>query len=123
VLCRADGAVLLVRRPARGLLAGMWTFPGKEIGPADDAAEAVREVAASHGTVLSPPRHVGDVEHTFSHRRERYLCHELSIEPASQPGSAGTVWVGADRSALALSRAQQRVHALAFADAATPSGA
>ncbi|HSJ10388.1 MAG TPA: A/G-specific adenine glycosylase [Longimicrobiales bacterium] len=118
VLRRADGAVLLVRRPARGLLAGMWTFPGLELAPADVVEDAVRALAASHGTALSAPRHIGDVEHTFSHRRERYICHELAIEPTSEPGA--TVWLGADRSKLTLSRAQQRVHALAFAAATTP---
>ena len=37
--------VLLRRRPAGGLLGGMWEVPGEEVGAASQAARAAREVA------------------------------------------------------------------------------
>lgn len=61
VVVRADGALLLVRRPLHGLLGGLWEFPGDPL-PAGVAALAAKR----SGTPL------GHVTHTFSHKRVSY---------------------------------------------------
>jgi len=111
VLRRADGDVLLVRRPAHGLLAGMWTFPGTEITHDADATRACGQLAQQLGLDVNGAAPLGDIEHVFSHRRERYRCVMLDV--TTSPDTVG-VWVGEDRSGLALPRAQQRIHSLAF---------
>jgi len=53
----SEGAVLLVRRPDKGMLGGMRALPGGDWG---DAPEAAPPVPACW-------RHVGTVEHVFTH--------------------------------------------------------
>ncbi|PXA84088.1 A/G-specific adenine glycosylase [Nostoc sp. 3335mG] len=53
----SEGAVLLVRRPDKGMLGGMRALPGGEWG---ENAEAAPPVSARW-------RHVGTVEHVFTH--------------------------------------------------------
>jgi A/G-specific adenine glycosylase len=119
ILRAADGRVLLQRRPPTGLLAGLWSFPGRELRPGEDAAAAAREIASELTGRAHDAAHLGDIEHVFSHRRERYLCHTSAFEPGTGRRPPGT-WLGVDPSALALPRAQQKIHALAFASATCP---
>jgi A/G-specific adenine glycosylase len=134
ILRRADGRVLIERRPDSGLLAGLWQLPGVELtnapaarevagsaatasGDAAAAAEraavaAVLELAGSYGSVEvgSAHRHLCTVEHTFSHRRERYVCMLIEILPHHARAATGTRWIGsAGHSKFALPRAQQRI--------------
>jgi A/G-specific adenine glycosylase len=124
VLRAPDGRVLVVRRPATGLLAGLWSFPGRELphapaAPAEAArlaAGLARELVGS--AVASEPVHIGIVAHTFSHRREVYHCHLVGVasQALSQPSrpspAAERAWIGSSRGDLTLPRAQQKVHEL-----------
>jgi A/G-specific adenine glycosylase len=113
VLVDDERRTLLVRRTST-LLHGMWTFPGIVVEDAADAHDAVLRIAADWAVIDSAPTALGTVEHTFSHRRERYACW---LVPVSHTGS-GTpheVWIGEDAGSHALSRAQQRIHTLARA--------
>lgn len=75
---RADGAVLLVRRPDRGLLGGMLGFPGSEW--AETPAEAPPPFAADW-------REIGEVRHTFTHFHLRLKV--LAAKGASGPLAEG----------------------------------
>jgi len=64
-LCERGGLLLVVRRPAHGLLAGMWDFPSFDLAQDDDAravlARGVRVELGLQGDVgdaLSEVRHV-----------------------------------------------------------------
>ena len=82
--------VLVVQRPARGLLAGLWEFPA--IGQPNGYA------------------HVGVVTHTFTHKRIHYQVF-FSTSRAELPG----VWTPVrDLGKLAFSKAQRRVAMLAL---------
>jgi A/G-specific adenine glycosylase len=108
-----DDRVLLQRREASGLLAGMWSFPASEVPHAVDAPHRVLAIARSLCDVSDdPPLELGHVEHTFSHRRERYHCHVVAAVSSDVTG-ADVAWIGHDRSRYALPRAQQRIHDLA----------
>jgi A/G-specific adenine glycosylase len=70
VIVRRRGRVLLVRRPAEGLLAGFWELPG---GPsAAGAAAALKRrtgLLAADGSGLSAPADALLLTHDFSHFR------------------------------------------------------
>jgi A/G-specific adenine glycosylase len=109
-----DARVLLQRRPASGLLSGMWNFPAGELPRDAEAAQVAWAVARALCDVSdAAPCELGHVEHTFSHRRERYHCYVVAAASSDVTGG-DVVWVGQDRSRYALPRAQQRIHDLVF---------
>ena len=64
------GRILAVRRPERGLMAGLWELPGGEISSDEKAGDRVHAVLAERvGLVARNPEPVGRVEHLFTHRR------------------------------------------------------
>ena len=127
VIRSPDDRLLIVRRGESGLLAGMWCFPGVEIGSTDgrpatvtsNLATAGAARAADHASTLArslvdtaaPAVPLGIVEHAFSHRRERYHCFLIDATAVTRGADIG--WVG-ERSGHALPRAQQRIRALAL---------
>lgn len=77
---RHEGAVLLRRRPPRGLLGGMMEFPGTEWGPAFDADACV-----------FPPgrrRHAGEVRHAFTHFGLTLQVYVVDAASADAPADA-----------------------------------
>jgi A/G-specific adenine glycosylase len=84
---RADGAVLLRRRPPKGLLGGMSEVPGS----AWDEA---------HGAAASPPFAAGwtkvaaTVEHTFTHFHLSLAVRRADVAP-NAPAPAGHWWAPA----------------------------
>jgi A/G-specific adenine glycosylase len=109
VLVRDDGAVLLARRPADGLLGGLWEFPGE---PFPDAVAALVEQAdrdESSTPSLEP------VTHTFSHKRVTYRPELFRLAAGPEAGGTGqaadgTSWTTLDRiDDYALPVAQRRI--------------
>jgi A/G-specific adenine glycosylase len=115
--------VLLLRRPERGLLAGLWTFPADEPRGSERASAAARRVARSLLPQATFPRarRAGSVEHTFSHRREVYELFlfrlpgdgpAASALPVGEPacGATETAWgLLDDLSAFVMPRGQQGI--------------
>lgn len=62
VALRADGSVLLERRPESGVWGGLWCLP--EFDTATAARAFIRESLATRGT---EPRHLSAFEHAFTH--------------------------------------------------------
>lgn len=113
VLRDARGRVLLVRRPAKGLLAGMWELPGRaaEAGaaPEDAALEAARAASGTQDVALMSDEVVLTVRHTFSHRIEHYHAYEMAGTFRLR-ATAARAWYSRDRRAeFAIPRAQQRL--------------
>ena len=75
------GRVLLVQRPLRGLLGGMWEFPGGERhGRGRRRGALADRVWDTVGLEVAVLEKLGMVEHVFSHRRLRlhvYRCAYL----------------------------------------------
>ena len=64
------GKILAVRRPEKGLMAGLWELPGGEIGPKDEAKNRLEEILLSAvGLEIRDAQSVGRIEHVFTHRR------------------------------------------------------
>ena len=85
------GRVLLVRRPEKGLLAGMWEFPSVEVGhapastPADPTPAALHNLA-SLGLSGDSVARLPSVRHAFTHLRATY--HPVVIQ--CDPGRTNT---------------------------------
>ena len=109
----ADERVLITRRAERGLLARMWNFPAIEMEPAARAEHAtlvlLRRLTRRSG---KDARVIGTIEHTFSHRRERYICMLVRVNAPTPAARGEHAWIGADAAAYALPRAQRRIHQL-----------
>jgi len=94
VALRADGFVLLRRRPPRGLLGGMsevpttaWTHDFAEARALDDAPDLERK--------LGWRRIPGVVSHTFTHFPLELLVFMVKV-PKGTPAPEGTRWVALD---------------------------
>ncbi len=68
-LAGRDGALLLVRRPARGLFAGLWAPPSVELPPGEDPRRALAAAARrDHELSLQVGEEVAACERTLTHR-------------------------------------------------------
>lgn len=76
------GKYLLAQRPAHGLLAGLWEFPGGPARENETLEEAVeRECFEKLGIVVTVGEKLGVVQHTYSHFRvtlHAYTCRHVS---------------------------------------------
>jgi A/G-specific adenine glycosylase len=99
--------LLIVRRGDTGLLARLWNFPG--IASSAGSLQTLLQQLSVAGT--HAVREIGTIEHTFSHRRERYTCFLMRVPfvPAIYGQHA---WITGDTAGYALPRAQQRIHAM-----------
>ncbi len=91
-LTRPDGALLLQRRPPKGLLGGMMELPGTPWRPAPwGEAEALAHAPPLAGGAWR--QLPGQVSHTFTHFHLELL---VSVGRGAAPASAPARWVAAD---------------------------
>jgi len=59
---------LIARRPSKGLLGGLWEFPGGKLEEGESHAEAlVREIREELGCDVIATRKCGDYRHAYTH--------------------------------------------------------
>jgi len=106
---------LVVRRPSRGLLGGLWELPSFELGSFDSLEAAVRERT---GLRVEVGRELGVVRHVFSHRTLTLVlkhCSPLDRRatappPLSTSDDMEARWCSdADLAELPISRLMQKV--------------
>lgn len=85
VAVRADGAVLLRRRPPKGLLGGMSEPPGGDWGAAGTIAEVAPPVVGRWRRIATP------VVHVFTHFRLELTVMRGDV-PLATPAPAGHWW-------------------------------
>ncbi|PKN98709.1 MAG: A/G-specific adenine glycosylase [Chloroflexi bacterium HGW-Chloroflexi-4] len=67
-IIRQNGLVLIARRPSKGLLGGLWEFPGGKLEEGESHAEAlVREIREELGCDVIATRKCGDYRHAYTH--------------------------------------------------------
>jgi A/G-specific adenine glycosylase len=67
ILCQNE-LVLIARRPSKGLLGGLWEFPGGKLEEGESHAEAlVREIREELGTEVTAIEKFGVYQHAYSH--------------------------------------------------------
>ncbi|MCC0015947.1 MAG: A/G-specific adenine glycosylase [Rhodobiaceae bacterium] len=88
VAIRADGALLVRTRPAKGLLGGMSEVPGSEWSEAFDASKARAHAPLSANWVKT----AGVVRHVFTHFALELVVYRASV-PRGTPDLPGMRWV------------------------------
>jgi A/G-specific adenine glycosylase len=96
---RRNGQVLVTKRPSRGLLGGMWEFPGGKI-ETDETLEAClrREIREELGVGIEVREPFGVYQHAYTHFRitlHAFLCELLEGEPKPIQ-AAELAWVHPD---------------------------
>lgn len=99
VIWNEAGQLLIDRRPADGLLGGLWEFPGGKIEPGETVRDCIiREVAEELGISVDVGEHLIDIDHAYSHFKvtlQVYHCRHRHGEP--QPLGCDLVrWVRLD---------------------------
>jgi A/G-specific adenine glycosylase len=113
VICNDRGEILLVKRPARGLLGGLWRFPGAALEEGDaPAAWLRRSLRTELGLKAIPGKEMLSVEHGYSHFTITVHVFACTLRGAI-PDSGGGVqwrWVGKKGlSRLAVSRLEGKI--------------
>lgn len=85
VIWNEHGQILIDKRPAKGLLGGLWEFPGGKIEP-DETVKAciVREIQEELAIEIEVGEHLITLEHAYTHFRVTlnvYHCRHLQGEP------------------------------------------
>jgi len=79
------GQILIDRRPAEGLLGGLWEFPGGKVEPNESIADCVRrEIHEELGIEIEVGEELIVVDHAYSHFKVSlhvHLCQHVSGEP------------------------------------------
>ena len=87
-IVRRDGKILLRRRAAHGLLAGLWELPGEELTGGDSIAGLFKRELNGVSLTLGRPKKLGAIRHAITHRRIRapvYVIELIDKEPINLP--------------------------------------
>ncbi len=107
------GDVLVQKRPADGLLGGLWEFPGGKREGREKLTETVRrEIAEELGIEVSVGTKITTLEHAYTHFRitlHAYHCTHLGGTPKPRAADAWQWLPVAQLSDLAFPRANQRI--------------
>jgi A/G-specific adenine glycosylase len=70
IICREDGRFLIAKRPAKGLLGGMWEFPGGKQENSESLKGTLRrEIMEELGIEITVSRKLIAIEHAYTHFR------------------------------------------------------
>ena len=93
---RRDGKVLLAKRPSKGLLGGMWEFPGGKVENGETLEACLgREIREELGTEIQVGEAFGIYQHAYTHFRitlHAFLC-ELTDGVPGPVEAAELAWV------------------------------
>jgi A/G-specific adenine glycosylase len=118
-----NGRYLVGRRPAHGLLGGLWEFPGGKVQPGESLAAALRrEVREELGTRVAVGAELGRVEHGYTHYSvtlHGLACRLTGPQPQALHHSALRWVTRSELDRLALPQANRRL--LQLIDAEKPA--
>ncbi len=87
---------MIARRPSRGLLGGLWEFPGGKQQPGETLPEAlVREIREELGTAIAVGEALGVYQHAYTHFKvtlTAFECRLTGVEPQALEASE-LAWV------------------------------
>lgn len=95
-----DDTILIARRPAGGLLAGLWEFPGGKVEKGEDLPQGLRrEIEEELGVSIEVGEAIGVFTHAYTHFKvtlHAFYCSLIAGEP--KPLEASELrWVKADQ--------------------------
>ncbi|MGH2535997.1 MAG: A/G-specific adenine glycosylase [Candidatus Promineifilaceae bacterium] len=87
VIWDSAGRLLVTRRPARGLLGGLWDFPGGRCEPGESPAGALRrEISEQLGLEIQVGPQLAIIPHAYTHFRvSLYVFEAQALSPG--PGA------------------------------------
>jgi len=96
ILQTEEGEVMLVRRPDKGLLAGMWAFPEKELPKPLDCSttsrdRAIRLAMTLGAEVVGHASALSEIQHRFTHLQARYRPWVVPV--AKLLTGEGSMWM------------------------------
>ena len=99
VIRNEQGQILIDRRPAKGLLGGLWEFPGGKIEAGETVEDCIhREILEELGIEIAVDEHLITINHAYTHFRVTltvHNCRYLTGEP--QPLACDEIrWVSLD---------------------------
>jgi A/G-specific adenine glycosylase len=117
VIRNSKGTLLIVQRPASGLLASLWKLPGGFIKSEEDTENSLkRNVKEELGVSIRTGKHLASVNHTYTHFRitlQAYECRLLKGAPKAL-GCQNWRWASAtDLKKLPLSKIDRMIMTLA----------
>ncbi len=96
IIRRADGRLLIARRPLDGLLGGLWEFPGGKCEPGESHEAALRrEIREELAVDIAVGRPEISIRHAYSHFRITLHAYHATVV-AGEPrhlGVADHAWV------------------------------
>lgn len=110
---RHGGRILIQRRPADGLLGGLWEFPGGKMEPGETPRAAVRrELREELELEVAVGERIATVDHAYSHFRitlHAFHARVLSGEPRPRAATAFTWAAPEELDRFAFPAANRRV--------------
>ena len=86
-----NGRVLIAKRPAHGLLGGLWEFPGGKVEEDESNEQAlVREIREELGSETTPLKLFGTYQHAYTHFKvtlQAWTTKLANSEPVSKEAS------------------------------------
>jgi A/G-specific adenine glycosylase len=88
---RRDGLVLIARRPPKGLLGGLWEFPGGKCEEGESLPDCLRrEIREELGAEIEVGDEIGVFQHAYTHFKvtlHAFICFTLAGELAALEAS------------------------------------
>ena len=108
-----DGKILIQRRPPKGLLGGLWEFPGGKIkdGETPEAA-LIREIRKEVGIEVSVDAELTRLKHAYTHFKINLICFICHYQSGSARSKAAPArhWVfPEDLTRFAFPKANQKL--------------
>ncbi|MFW6358845.1 MAG: A/G-specific adenine glycosylase [Chroococcales cyanobacterium] len=76
VIWNEQGQILIDRRPAKGLLGGLWEFPGGKVEENEAIADCIkREILEELDIEIEVGKHLITVDHAYTHFRVSLVVH------------------------------------------------
>ncbi len=110
---RKDGKVLLAKRPSKGLLGGLWEFPGGKVEPQESLQDCLaREIQEELGVAVRVGEQLGTYRHAYTHfsiTLHAFFCDLLEGEPRPVQ-AAELAWVAlSDLSAYPMGKVDRLI--------------
>jgi A/G-specific adenine glycosylase len=89
------GRILIQRRPERGLLGGLWEFPGGKVEAGESRTRALaREVREETGAGIASPRFLLTVDHAYTVHKVTLHAYRCALAAPPRTGAAERLkWV------------------------------
>jgi A/G-specific adenine glycosylase len=85
-ILQRGGKILLAKRPSKGLLGGLWEFPGGKVEQGESLESCLeREIQEELGVTIRVGNQIGIYKHAYTHFRitlHAFFCELIVGEPA-----------------------------------------